>query len=135
MEETLRRLLDEKFSNFQKRGRKSKEEGWLKAIDQLCRAQHSLADDVRKMSVQLSRLESFHQHAVPMDDSVTSSSNVGVAHNTPELEQSVGNARFAWENVDYRGWMESTTFMGNTVLDVGRSADPYPRQWRQENDG
>lgn len=45
----MRRLLNEKFSDFQKRRGKSKGEGWLKAIEQLCRAQHSLANEVREM--------------------------------------------------------------------------------------
>lgn len=128
VEDNLRRLLDEKFSSFQKHNQKLKEEGWLKAIDQVCRAQESLADELRAVRLQLSRLEGLQYNAVPVNRSVTSSSHVGIGHDTMQPEQSVGSTGLLWDRVDNSGWMGSTTFSGNTFWDVGELMDPYSRR-------
>lgn len=125
MEDTLRRLLDEKFALFQKRRGKSNEEGWLKAIDQLCRAQQSLAEEVGKMRSQLSRLPDLQHRSVPLSHSGASSFDVGTGYYSPELQQPMHTAGSMWNSVDYGGWTETGRLSGNTFSDVQHVAPCY----------
>ncbi len=117
VEDILHRLLDKKFSDFQSR-RKVKEEGWLKAIDQLCRAQEGLADEVYDVRLQLSQLEGPHHHAMPVGHSVTSSFNVGLGYGITQPEQLLGSTASMLDRMDYNRWIGCRVRCTTTVAFV-----------------
>lgn len=119
MEDTLGRLLDEKFAAFQKCRGKSNEEGCISAIGQLCQAQQSLAEEVREMRSQLSRLPDLQHRSVPLSHSGASSFDVGTGYYySPELQHPMHTAGSMWNSVDYGGWTETGRLSGNTFSDV-----------------
>lgn len=127
MEDILRRLLDQKFPDFQQRRENVEQEGWLSAVNQLCWTQDSLVAEMREVRLQLSRLERLHHHAIPASHSVMPSFNFGTGDGITQLEQSLDSTASAWDRYDNAGWMGGTTRPGNTHLDAGSLMEPYLR--------